>query len=74
MICAGSTPSVASLLLDELDEDLLVLLADEVDLGDARHAQQLGADVVGELLELAIAEAVAGERVDVACRCRRTRR
>ena len=51
-----------------LDVDLLVLLADEVDLGDAGHAQQLGADAVAEFLQIAVAEAVAGDRVDVGVR------
>ena len=37
----------------QLDEDLLFLLADEVDFGDAGHAQQLGADPVAEILQLA---------------------
>ena len=41
------------------------LLADEVDLGDARNPQELAAHAVAEGLELAIAEAVAGERVAV---------
>ena len=52
----------------QLDEHLLVLLGDEVDLGDAGYAQQLGADAVAEVLELAVAEAVADERVDVRVR------
>ena len=49
----------------QLDEDLLLLLADEVDLGHAGNAQQLGAHPVAELLQVAVAEAVARERVDV---------
>jgi hypothetical protein len=50
----------------ELHVDLLVLLADQVDLGHVLHPQQLVADTIGGLLQLRIAEAVAGERVDVA--------
>ena len=50
----------------ELDVDLLVLLADEVHLGDVLHAQELVADAIGHLLQLRVGVAVAGERVDVA--------
>ena len=53
------------LAVRQLDEDLLFLLADEVHLGDAGHAQQLGADAVGEVLECPVVEAFAGDRVDV---------
>jgi hypothetical protein len=49
----------------QLDEYLLVLLADEIDLRHARHAQELGADAVAELLQVAIAVAVPGDRVDI---------
>ena len=51
-----------------LDVDLLVLLADEIDLGHAGNAQQLGADAIAELLQVAIAEALAGDRVDIGVR------
>ena len=51
-----------------LDVDLLVLLADEIDLGHAGDAQQLRADAIAEFLQVAVAEAVAGDRVDVGVR------
>ena len=54
----------------ELDEDPLALGADQVDLGDPRHAQQLLADVLAEVLQPAERQPVRGEhvehRVDVA--------
>ena len=65
-ISAGSMPSEASLALRGLDVDLLVLLADELDLVDVGHAQELVARRVGEVAQLRVAEAVAGERVEVA--------
>ena len=49
------------LLRRELEVDLLVLHADQVDLGDVRHAQQLGADTVGLVVQLAMREAVGDE-------------
>ena len=57
-----------------LDEDLLVLLADEVDLGDAGHAQQLGADAVAEVLQLARSRSRRRSARRCWRRCRRTRR
>jgi hypothetical protein len=52
----------------DLDEDLLVLLADEVDLGHTRHAQELGADAVAERLQVLVREAVTGDGVYVGVR------
>ena len=48
----------------ELDEDGLVLGAEQLDLGDVRHLQQLRADALGVVAQLALAEAVGGEAVD----------
>ena len=48
----------------ELDEDLLVLGAVEVDLGDARHLQQPLAHAFGGLLQLRVVGAVAGHHVE----------
>jgi hypothetical protein len=53
------------LAVGELDEYALFLLTDEVDLGHTGDAQQLRAHLVAEFLQLAIAEAVTGQRVDV---------
>ena len=48
----------------ELDEDLLVLGAVEVDLGDVRHLQQPLAHAFGGLLQLRVVGAVAGHHVE----------
>ena len=47
-----------------LDVDLLVLVADHVDLGHVRHAQQLVAHAVDVVAQLGEGVAVGGERVD----------
>ena len=48
----------------KVDVDDLVLHADEIHLAHVAHAQQLGADELGLVAQLAIREAVAGQRVD----------
>ena len=48
----------------ELDEDLLRLVADEIDLVDVGDAQQALADILGDHLEVGEGEAVRGEHVD----------
>ena len=48
----------------ELDEDPLVLHAVEVDLGDARHLQEPLAQPLGDLLQLRVVGAVAGQHVE----------
>ncbi len=48
----------------ELEVDLLVLRADEIDLGDVGNAQQLVADAIDLVAQLAHAEAVGGKGVD----------
>ena len=48
----------------QVDVDDFVLHADEIHLADVAHAQQLGADELGLVAQLAIGEAVAGQRVD----------
>ena len=50
----------------ELDEDLLVLGADELDLRHVRNLQQARADVLDIVAQLAVGEAVGGEAVDQA--------
>ncbi len=57
-------PHLRELGLLELDVDLLVLVAEQGDLGDVGHAQQLLADRIGVVVELAIGEAVGGQRID----------
>ena len=52
------------LLGRELEIDLLVLRADEIDLGNVRHAQQLAAQALGVVAQLAVREAVGGQRED----------
>ena len=48
----------------ELEEDLLVLGADDLDLRDVGHQQQARARVLDEIAQLAMGEAVGGEAVD----------
>ena len=48
----------------ELDEDLLVLDAVEVDLGDVGDLEQLLAHGLGDLLQLRVVGAVAGQRIE----------
>ena len=50
--------------LRDLDEDLLVLGAEDRDLADVLHLQQALAHPVGVVLQLGVAEAVGRERVD----------
>ena len=58
-------PELRQALLRDLDVELLVLHAEQFDLGHVLHAQQLLAHVVGEGLELGVAEAaVRLQRVD----------
>ena len=57
-------PHLREALLRNLDPDLLVLHAELVDLGNILHAQQLLARLVGEVLELGVAIAIAVQRVD----------
>ena len=52
------------LLHRELDEDPLVLRAEDFDLRDIGHEQQLRADVLDIVAQLAMREAVRGEAVD----------
>ena len=52
------------LLHRELDEDPLVLGAQDLDLRDVGHVQQLRADVLDIVAQLAMGEAVGGEAVD----------
>ena len=63
-------PSVASLACRELDEDLLVLRAVEVDFGDVLDLEKPLAKRLGDLLHLRVVGAVGREhvenRVDVA--------
>ncbi len=48
----------------ELDVDLLVLGAVEIDFGDARHLQEPLAHAFGGLLQLRVVGAVAGHHVE----------
>ena len=57
-------PEVGKLLHRELDEDLLVLGAEDLDLRDIRHVQESRADVLNVVAKLAIAEAIRGEAVN----------
>ena len=57
-------PSVASLALREFDEDLLVLRAVQIDLGDVLDLEQALAERLGDLLHLRIVGAVGGEHVE----------
>lgn len=51
-------------LLRDLDEELFVLHAKQLDLRHIGHAQQLLARVIGKLLELCVAESLGLQRVD----------
>ncbi|MNU93772.1 hypothetical protein D3C71_837210 [compost metagenome] len=51
-------------LLRDFDEQLFVLHAKQLNLGDIGHTQQLLACVVGKLLEFGVAEALGLQRVD----------
>ena len=48
----------------ELDEDLLVLHAVEIDLGDARHLEKLLPQRLRDALQLRIVGAIAGQHVE----------
>jgi hypothetical protein len=48
----------------ELDDDLLVLRAENLDLGDIGHAQQAGTHHLHMVAQLAMGEAIGGEAVD----------
>jgi len=50
--------------LRDFDENLFILHAKQLDLGDIGHAQQLLAHIIGKLLELGVAEALGLQRVD----------
>ena len=50
----------------EIEVDHLVLGADDLHLADAGHAQDLGAHLLHVVAQLALAESVGGEAVDVA--------
>ena len=52
------------LLGGELDEDPLVLRAEDFDLGDIRHMQQARAHVLDIVAQFALGEAIRGEAVD----------
>ena len=57
-------PEARQLLGRELDVDVFVLRAHDVDLGDVRQLQQARADVLDMVLQLAVGEAVRREAVD----------
>ena len=61
-----SMPERRDLLRRELQIDHLVLRADQVDLADIRHGQDLGADVFDIIPHLPLRQAVGGEGIDVA--------
>ena len=50
----------------ELQEDHLVLRADQLDLADIRHRENLGPHVLDIVAQLPLRQPVRGERVDVA--------
>ena len=55
---------VGELLRREVEIDLLVLVAEDLDLADVLRAQELGASRLGEVARLARREAVIGDAVD----------
>ena len=55
---------VGELLRRELEIDLLVLVAEDVDLADIRRAQEFGSHGLGEIARLPRGEAVRGDAVD----------
>ena len=55
-------PHGGELLRGELEVDLLVLRAEEVDLRNVRHAEQLGAYALGIVAQLAMSKTVRSER------------
>ncbi len=55
---------IGELLGRELDEDPLVLRAENLDLRDVGHVQELRADVLDVVAQFALIEAVGGEAVD----------
>ena len=57
-------PRLGELLHRELDEDPLVLRAQDLDLRDVGDMQQLRADILDIVAQFAMREAVAGEAVD----------
>ena len=59
-------PRPASCCGRKLDEDLLVLRAEELDFRDVRNLQQPRADVLDIVAQLALVEAVGGKAVDQA--------
>ena len=61
---AAIDAQAGQLLRRELDEDGLVLGAEDLDLGHVGHAQQPRADVLDVVAQLAVREAIGGEAVD----------
>ena len=57
-------PEAGELLRRELDENLLVLRAEDLDLRHVRNLQQARADVLDIVAQLAMGETVGGEAVD----------
>ena len=55
---------VGELLRREVEIDLLVLVAEDLDLADVRRAQELGPRGLGEVARLPRREAVIGDAVD----------
>ena len=62
------------LLGRELDIDLLVLRAEELDLRHVRNLKQARADILDVVAEFTLGEAIGGEAVDQRRTCRRSRR
>ena len=67
-------PHGGELLGRELEIDLLVLRADEIDLRNVGNAEQFGSHALGIIAQLAMGEAVRSQRKDQRHRYRRTRR
>ena len=57
---------IGELLVGQINVDLFVLHADDIDLGHTRHAQQFLAQIVGGVAQLRHAETVAGQREYIA--------